>query len=298
MGDGRVVRSGEGHLVLTDERVEFSVNELSIEPERRRLLQLLPLYDGDEEVSQVNADRIRCGTKALFSVPVVLFIDDLSGARSKRWNKHEAVYFSNATLDRSSLDLDAHIRLMSISKDVSGEAQLSAAADELIELHRTFITVFDASRQENVMVRPHLLAIMADNPMAASLSSSIGMKGNRFCRLCHVDGSSLGLQTQDGMMAYLKEGDPRSADSIKAALWAQIEASSANVSEAEMKRLRTETGTKDEATKRQCDILYTLRKELETSGRSRLETDALTPQASKFALALRSKLYTRGCLVH
>ncbi|KAE8235359.1 hypothetical protein A4X03_0g9808, partial [Tilletia caries] len=164
---------------------------------------------------------------------------------------------------------------MSISKDVSGEAQLSAAADELIELHRTFITVFDASRQENVMVRPHLLAIMADNPMAASLSSSIGMKGNRFCRLCHVDGSSLGLQTQDGMMAYLKEGDPRSADSIKAALWAQIEASSANVSEAEMKRLRTETGTKDEATKRQCDILYTLRKELETSGRSRLETDAL-----------------------
>ncbi|CAD6917710.1 unnamed protein product [Tilletia controversa] len=132
MGEGRLVVQQAGYLELTDERINFVASNIDTSDQSRREIQRQSLHREDEELSQTNVDRYISNGKRLYSVPVVLFIDDLSGARSKRWNKHEAIYFSNATLDRSQLDLDAHVRHMSISKDVSGEVQLSAVVDELM----------------------------------------------------------------------------------------------------------------------------------------------------------------------
>ncbi|CAD6920370.1 unnamed protein product [Tilletia caries] len=166
-GEGRLVRREGNQLRLTDIRTTFRAELLNHESNRR--LSALSLVDGDQELSHVNSDRVRCDGKRLFSIPIVLFIDDLSGARSKRWNKHEATYLSNATLDRSDLDLNSNIKLVSISKAVSGEGQLSAIVDELIHLHQNPFTAYDCELKEEVMVRPYLLSVMADNPMAASL---------------------------------------------------------------------------------------------------------------------------------
>ncbi|KAE8236091.1 hypothetical protein A4X06_0g9662, partial [Tilletia controversa] len=208
-GEAKIVRQNGDELQLTEDRLMFRADQLKYDVERR--LCRLPLVDGEQELPYTNAERIRCNGKRLFSVPLVVFIDDLSGARSKRWNKHEAIYLSNTTLDRSVLDLDSNIKLVSISKNVTGEGQLSSLVDEFMQLHENPTCVFDYTLGEDVMVRPFLLAVMADNPMAASLTSSIGLTGNRFCRMCDVDGSKSTLSTTDGFIRYLKTANARSA---------------------------------------------------------------------------------------
>ncbi|CAD6953046.1 unnamed protein product [Tilletia caries] len=236
------------------------------------------VFDGDQELSHVNSDRVCCDGKRLFSIPIVLFIDDLSGARSKRWNKHEATYLSNATLDRSDLDLDSNIKLVSISKAVSGEGQLSAIVDELIHLHQNPFTAYDCELKEDVMVRPYLLSVMADNPMAASLTSSIGLMGNKCCRMCDVDGSKETLQTAEGFVRYLRPGSARSVQTIKAALTEQLDAAERGQPQSFINELRKQTGIKDTLTTKFCDTLTELRRQLREQGQSRDEIDQAAHQ--------------------
>ncbi|CAD7065235.1 unnamed protein product [Tilletia caries] len=275
-GEGRLVRREGNQLRLTDIRTTFRAELLNHESNRR--LSALSLVDGDQELSHVNSDRVCCDGKRLFSIPIVLFIDDLSGARSKRWNKHEATYLSNATLDRSDLDLDSNIKLVSISKAVSGEGQLSAIVDELIHLHQNPFTAYDCELKEDVMVRPYLLSVMADNPMAASLTSSIGLMGNKCCRMCDVDGSKETLQTAEGFVRYLRPGSARSVQTIKAALTEQLDAAERGQPQSFINELRKQTGIKDTLTTKFCDTLTELRRQLREQGQSRDEIDQAAHQ--------------------
>ncbi|CAD6913429.1 unnamed protein product [Tilletia controversa] len=272
-GEGRLVRRNEDVLLLTEDRIIFRADRLKVDTERK--LSRLSLMEGDDELPHTHPERFRSNGKRLYSVPIVVFIDDLSGARSKRWNKHEAIYFSNATLDRCDLDLDSNIKLVSISKDVTGENQLSAVVDELIHLHQHPVSVFDCVHGEEVLVRPFLLAVMADNPMAASLTSSIGLMGNKCCRMCHIDGGKEALARTDGFVRFLKPGDARSSQSIKAALSDQLDAAEKGRPHSDLTALRKETGVKDTLTTKHCDNLLDLRKDLRDQGRSRDEVDRI-----------------------
>lgn len=53
--------------------------------------------------------------RMVFSVPVIIFIDDVSGNQSKQWNKHFACYMSNGLLKREALMEEFHVRFVAAS---------------------------------------------------------------------------------------------------------------------------------------------------------------------------------------
>src|SRR5215470_4324267 len=57
--------------------------------------------------------------KPMFFVPIMVFIDDVSGNVSKQWNKHFVCYSSNGSLPREYLDKETNIRFVSASPNVS-----------------------------------------------------------------------------------------------------------------------------------------------------------------------------------
>lgn len=50
--------------------------------------------------------------RLVYSIPLVIFIDDVSGNVSKAWNKHCSCYISNSMLPQEKLDEEFHVRFV------------------------------------------------------------------------------------------------------------------------------------------------------------------------------------------
>lgn len=62
--------------------------------------------------------REKAGNKKVYAVPVIVFMDDVSGNTSKQWNKHFNVYISNGTIPRETLDKEFSTRFVTTSQHV------------------------------------------------------------------------------------------------------------------------------------------------------------------------------------
>ncbi|KAK0519820.1 hypothetical protein OC834_007257 [Tilletia horrida] len=205
-GEGKVVKENNGRLDVTAAKRTFLLSDVASNEVEVERLRGLRLYDSGKRVPHHNDLRTHAAGKKAFSVPLALFVDDLSGNKSKRWNKHEAIYFSN------------------------------------IALHNEPPLLYDASLNESVVVRPYLLLALCDNPMAAEMCASIGLKGNLFCRICDATAADLG--TVDGVKACLEPGEERSATATIQELRGQLD-EAVNGIQATIKARKTTTGIKD-----------------------------------------------------
>lgn len=55
----------------------------------------------------------------VLSIPLILFIDDVSGNQSKQWNKHYSIYCNNACLPRTELHRETHVHFVATSSFAS-----------------------------------------------------------------------------------------------------------------------------------------------------------------------------------
>lgn len=51
----------------------------------------------------------------VYSVPLVIFQDDVSGNQSKQWNKHYLCYLSNGMIPCQKLESEFHIHFVAMS---------------------------------------------------------------------------------------------------------------------------------------------------------------------------------------
>lgn len=59
--------------------------------------------------------RACAGDRPVYSIPLILFIDDVSGNKSKQWNKHFSCYMSNGAMPREKLEAEFHVRFVATS---------------------------------------------------------------------------------------------------------------------------------------------------------------------------------------
>ncbi|KAI0263371.1 hypothetical protein BC834DRAFT_997123 [Gloeopeniophorella convolvens] len=147
---------------------------------------------------------IRAKGRPFFCVWIKLWGDDVSGNRSKQWNKHWNWYLAHAGIPKQLLNQEYFVRFVSTSPH-AGILEQGAGICEQIRATKDGYVVFDCHLGEEVMFSLGVSTLPADNPMQSELASHIGLKGNCFCRRCNVGGTQEEKTTAEGFHALFME---------------------------------------------------------------------------------------------
>jgi hypothetical protein len=162
-----------------------------------------------------NLKRALAGGDPLYCSFVDYFGDDVSGNRTKSWNKHWNAYMTHRNLPRECLQQEFHTHFISTSPNASVTEQFNEFKSRveygyLVYFVPTNLTAAHnrATHVEPVKVRDesggttrfciHVNAGPSDNPMQSEISGHIGGKGNRFCRKCEVGGTQKEKAANEG----------------------------------------------------------------------------------------------------
>lgn len=108
-------------------RHEFEDKELTFLSEGRRISSVRDQANNPTLTASLSLDygsrmphpfREKAGKKKVYAVPVIVFMDDVSGNTSKQWNKHFNVYISNGTIPCETLDKEFTTRFVTTSQHV------------------------------------------------------------------------------------------------------------------------------------------------------------------------------------
>jgi len=78
-----------------------------------------------------NPDRVLAGSEPLYTSFIDYFGDDVSGNKSKSWNKHWNIYMSHRNLPHKMLQQEFHVHFLSTSPLVSVSKQYSALKKQI-----------------------------------------------------------------------------------------------------------------------------------------------------------------------
>ena len=122
----------------------------------------------------------------VISVPLLLFSDDLSGNRSKKWNKFDAWYLLLAGLPRADNAHLDNIHFLTCSNRVSALEMSRPIADDLNSLDCEGLVTYDAHLKQQVLVVCPVFCCICDNPRASELTNHMGSVAKMYCRMCMV----------------------------------------------------------------------------------------------------------------
>lgn len=78
-----------------------------------------------------NPLREKAKGRMVYAVPLIIFMDDVSGNVSKQWNKHHTIYMSNANLPREMLEKEFFVRFVSSSPHAAPMELMRGMKDSL-----------------------------------------------------------------------------------------------------------------------------------------------------------------------
>lgn len=124
-------------------------------------------------------------TMPVAMVPLVLYSDDTSGNRSKKWNPFDVWALMLAGLPKEENAKLHNIHLISASNCVKAMDMTKPIVDDLLTLEKG-VVMFDSAIQMEVLVVAHVLCFLADNVRSSELVNHCGSSANKFCRICEV----------------------------------------------------------------------------------------------------------------
>ena len=126
-----------------------------------------------------------CG-RPVVMLPLVLFSDDTSGNKSKKWHKFDSWSIIFAGLpNKENADLFNN-HFFCCSDSVSALEMSQPLSQELIKLETHGVEAYDALLNQNVIVTAPVLCITADNPRSSELLNHLGSSARKYCRMCMV----------------------------------------------------------------------------------------------------------------
>ncbi|KAJ7888582.1 hypothetical protein B0H14DRAFT_2337173 [Mycena olivaceomarginata] len=245
------------------------------------------------------------GGNPLYTSFVDYFGDNVSGNRTKSWNKHWNAYMTHRNLPRKLLQQEFHVHFVSTSPNASVseqfrefKAQWSTAFYmdpkwSIIHLGRSTHTAPVRVQDEEgntTCFCIHVNAGPSDNLMQSEVSAHIGGKGNRFCRKCEVGGTQKEKATSEGYHALFEAGVPHTKEKIVAELENQIKLACSGVLKP-VKDSQTRTGVKDMYTQYWINHLLSRFSEMKTAEPDR-SNEEITAELVQWTLDNRDSIYS------
>ncbi|KAG9093298.1 hypothetical protein FRC06_011576 [Ceratobasidium sp. 370] len=137
---------------------------------------------------------------------------------------------------------------------------------ELLATYPNGVHIQD-SEQREVLARPYMLFLPADNPMQAEECSSTGLRSNVFCRTCKVGGPQKHKQSDEGYSELFHESELRAAQDTKALVEQQYEIAFTSTSAATLAAFQRNHGVKDSIAQPILERIVKRRWEIQKSNR-------------------------------
>ncbi|KAJ7606159.1 hypothetical protein DFH06DRAFT_1107659 [Mycena polygramma] len=204
----------------------------------------------------------------LYVVMVPIWADDVSGNKSKQYNKHINMYLANSNLPGQLLQQEYFVRFVSTSPHATSPEQFSALKEQIQSTHKKPIPCYNAETKRNCRVMIRVPSLPADNPQQSEEASHMGGNANCGCRRCKAGGPHDETESDAGYHAMHYAGIPRFAAETKQTLEKQIELAMYGI-EAPINRLQTETGVKDKVAQHWIDILLQKAREMKANNPGR-----------------------------
>ncbi|KAJ7020025.1 hypothetical protein C8F04DRAFT_1214201 [Mycena alexandri] len=226
----------------------------------------------------------------IYSCFIDYFGDDVSGNRSKSWNKHWNAYMTNRGLPRELLQQEYHVHFISTSPNASITEQFTVFKSVLELTHKDPVKVRDADTHETSRLCIYVNAGPSDNPMQSEITGHIGAKGNHMCRKCKAGGTEKEKETDACFHSLFEPGTPRSKEDILAELKKQVKLACSGIAQP-IKKTQTETGVKDAYTQHWINYLLDqfAVKKAETPTRS---TTEIEEELVQWTLDNEAKIYS------
>ncbi|PPQ93847.1 hypothetical protein CVT25_013556 [Psilocybe cyanescens] len=186
-----------------------------------------------------NPDRALAQGDPLYTSWIDIFGDDVSGNRSKSWNKHWNTYISHRNLPRKFLQQEFHVHFVSTSPVATISEQFHGIK-KIIE----FGNAQEASEGAQVRFKIYANCGPGDNPAQSEVCGHIGGNGNYPCRKCLVGGTQQDKETDKGYHSLFTAGVPRSAQDVLLDVKSQIETACLGVA-ISVQNQQTKNGVKD-----------------------------------------------------
>lgn len=188
--------------VITD-HLPFTMNEVTIKPSSNEVLRSLkeevnryfcaiiddPIYIM-QEWSYLTTPfhpqlKQRALGKPVFMAPLIVYTDDTSGNRSKKFNKFDNWALLLAGLPKEDNSKMENIHLVSASNQVSA-LDMAAELVKDLKLLEEGVVMHHAGARQDVLVFAPVLCFICDNVRSSELTNHMGSSANKFCRICQV----------------------------------------------------------------------------------------------------------------
>ncbi|KAG1833933.1 hypothetical protein EV424DRAFT_1468957 [Suillus variegatus] len=202
----------------------------------------------------------------VYLVPLIIFMDDISGNISKQWNKHHAVYMSNANLPREMLEKEFCIRFITSSPHAAPMEMMSAMQESIRKAAESGVFTWDCKHEEEVMLELYGLFLGGDNPMQAEECSHAGLHCNYFCRTCEVGGTKEYKESDEGYKSIFVPEKLRTPAGTAEEIYAQFSSALALGATEKIKKSVASSGMKDTITGYILETVVELGKKLRKQG--------------------------------
>ncbi|KAJ7902849.1 hypothetical protein B0H14DRAFT_3079952 [Mycena olivaceomarginata] len=240
-----------GHNIRSVPASEFRYNYIDIV---ERIGDDIKWADRSNAPKMPNPLRELAGGDDLFVIMLPLWADNVSGNKSKQYNKHMNMYMANSNLPSQLLQQEYFVRFVLTSPHAGYPEQFSVIKEQVQATHTDPIRCYNAATRRNCRAIVRVPSLPADNPQQSKEASHMGGNANCGCQRCKAGGTHLQTESDEGYHAMHYAGVPRFAVQTKSVLEEQLSLAMRGV-EAPILKLQTKTGVKDKVAQYWIDIL-------------------------------------------